>query len=268
MRLAGLYVYLEALILIPEPSIFEEVQVLFAQIAIDSEGKVMIMLPNINNKGQKTETLSISKDLHVQGDSQYVYGLFKGQLYAFKHFKDVPRLVPLGWFYAEFEQRAKSGNIQIEVLRVTECLLIFELTPQKVDPSVMLGYQDVDINIADVPMTWLMELFCPRPSQKWSRINQHPSHPKSSVGSTANAFTHFVYTTSFGTIAVANIQTLCAHIGNTAADVMFDLTTHTTEGTAELGIMAPVVSQLSDRSMNVFLAPTSSDAEELENDDL
>lgn len=55
------------------PSVFEEVQVLFAKIAVDSEGKVTIALPDINNEGQKTETLSISKDLHVQGDSQYIY---------------------------------------------------------------------------------------------------------------------------------------------------------------------------------------------------
>jgi hypothetical protein len=98
------------------------------------------------------------------------------------------------------------------VLRITECLLAFELTPQKVDPSVVLGYKDIDIDIADVPMTWLMEPFRPRPSQKWSGTNQHPSHPKSSVGSTVNAFAHFVYATSFGTIAVADIQSTCLFI--------------------------------------------------------
>jgi hypothetical protein len=53
--------------------VFEEVQVLFAKIAVDSEGKVMIVLPDINNEGQKTETLSILKDLHAQGNSQYIY---------------------------------------------------------------------------------------------------------------------------------------------------------------------------------------------------
>jgi hypothetical protein len=46
---------------------------LFAKIAVDSEGKVTIVLPDINNEGQKTQTLSISQDLHAQGDSQYVY---------------------------------------------------------------------------------------------------------------------------------------------------------------------------------------------------
>ncbi|KAJ7109057.1 kinase-like domain-containing protein, partial [Mycena crocata] len=176
------------------------------------------------------------------------------QLYAFKRFKDVglgkdivslnqnctelvleiQRLVQLGWLYAEFERRAKSGNVQIEALRVTECHLAFELTPQKIDPSVASGYKDVDIDIADVPVTWLMEPFRPGSSQKWSRTNQHPSHPKSAVGSTANAFAHFVYAT-FGTIAVADIQTSRARIGNTAADVMFDLTTHTTEGNSGVG---------------------------------
>jgi hypothetical protein len=88
-------------------------------------------------------------------------------------------------------------------------LLAFELTLQKVDPSVALGYKDVDINIANVPMTWLMEPFRPGPSQKWSRTNQHPSHPKSSVGSTANVFAHFVYATSFRTISIADIQSTC-----------------------------------------------------------
>jgi hypothetical protein len=95
---------------------------------------------------------------------------------------------------------------------VTECLLASELTPQKVDLNVASGYKDVDINIADVPMTWLMEPFRPGPSQKWSGTNQHPSHPKSAVGSTANAFAHFVYATSFGTIAVTDIQSMCLSI--------------------------------------------------------
>ncbi|KAJ7688107.1 hypothetical protein B0H17DRAFT_1135763 [Mycena rosella] len=164
---------------------------------------------------------------------------------------EAKRLVQLGWFYAEFERRAKSGNIQIEgkciihhlllcdqqyvTLRVTECLLAFELTPQKTHPSVASGYKDVDVDIAGVPMTWLMEPFRPGPSQKWSGTHQHPSHSKSAVGSTAYVFAHFVYATSFGTIAVAVIQTSCARIGNTAADVMFDFTTHTTEGNSVVG---------------------------------
>jgi hypothetical protein len=40
----------------------------------------------------------------------------------------------------------------------------------------------------------------------------HPSHPKSAVGSTANVFAHFVYATSFGTIAIADIQSTCLSI--------------------------------------------------------
>ncbi|KAJ7183903.1 hypothetical protein C8R46DRAFT_1186763 [Mycena filopes] len=214
------------------PSVFEEVQVAFAKIAVDSDGKVTIALPDINEV-QEFETVAISKDLHAQGEAQYVYkGLYKGQLYAFKRFK---RLVQLGWFYAQFERRAKEVNVQIESLRVTECLLAFEITPQKTDASVASGYKDIDIVIADVPMTWLMEPFRPGASNKWSGTNQHPSHPDSAVGSTANAFAHFVYATSFGTIAVADIQTSRARIGDTAADVMFDLTTHTTEGKSGVG---------------------------------
>ncbi|KAJ7759977.1 hypothetical protein B0H16DRAFT_1720202 [Mycena metata] len=126
MRLPGLYIYLEALILIPDfeertgckvpdfilstadqrkrnkgfeyeegntqkrvrteialrsslppltssfrPSVFEEIQVLFAKIAVDSEGKVTIALPDMN-EAQDTETVSISKDLYAQGEAQYV----------------------------------------------------------------------------------------------------------------------------------------------------------------------------------------------------
>jgi hypothetical protein len=87
------------------------------------------------------------------------------------------------------------GAQQHVVLRVTECLLAFKLTPQKVDPSVVS-----------------MEPFCPGPSQKWIRTNQHPSHPKSLVASTANVFVHFVYATSFGVITVTDIQSTCLSI--------------------------------------------------------
>ncbi|KAJ7759979.1 kinase-like domain-containing protein, partial [Mycena metata] len=180
-------------------------------------------------------------------------------LYAFKRFKDVglgkdtvsvdqnraelileaQRLVQLGWFYSEFERRARSGNVQIETLRVTEYLLAFELTPREKDPSVASGYKDVDIDIVDVPMTWLMEPFRPRESVKWSGTNQHPSHANSAVGSTVNAFAHFVYATSFGMIGVADIQTSHARVGDTGANVMFDLTTHTTDGNSGVGDHGP-----------------------------
>ncbi|KAJ7896422.1 hypothetical protein B0H14DRAFT_2558320 [Mycena olivaceomarginata] len=223
MKLAGLYLYLEALVLIPEVHpIFEET----------TGCKVLDFI--LSTKDQK----KCKKELEYEEGNTQKHGLFKDQLYAFKRFKDVGLgkdivlldqnrtelilevqwLVQLGWFYAKFERRAKSGKVQIKVLRVTECLLAFKLTPQKVDPSVVS-----------------MEPFCPGPSQKWSRTNQHPSHPKSLVASTANVFMHFVYATSFGAITVADIQR-----------------------TAGLGIMAPVVSRLSDRSTNVFPAATSS----------
>ncbi|KAJ7349830.1 hypothetical protein DFH08DRAFT_807169 [Mycena albidolilacea] len=285
MNLAELYLYLEALILIPEVHpIFEE--------TTGCKVPDFILL----TKDQKSVRRSSSTKKATLRNM--LEGLFKGQPYAFKRFKDVGlgkdtvQRLQLGWFYAEFERRAKLGNIQIEVLRVIECLLAFELTPQKVDPSVVSGYKDVDINITDVPMTWLMESFYttkepifgllhyaefshPGP-QKWSGTNQHPSHPKSSVGSTANAFTHFVYATSFGTIAIANIQMLPARIGNTAADVMFDLTTHTTEGNSRVGDHGTsglttfrqeheCVSHCNKLNLGDLVDP---DAEEPENDDL
>ncbi|KAJ7790816.1 hypothetical protein B0H14DRAFT_2625639 [Mycena olivaceomarginata] len=226
MKLAGLYLYLEALVLILE-----------RQLAVRSWTSF---------SRQRTKKKR-KKELEYEEGNTQKHGLFKDQLYAFKHFKDVGLgkdivlldqnrtelilevqwLVQLGWFYAKFERRAKSGKVQIKVLRVTECLLAFKLTPQKVDLSVVS-----------------MEPFCPGPSQKWSRTNQHPSHPKSLVASTANVFVHFVYATSFGAITVADYPKVCG----------FDFLL----GTAGLGIMAPVVSQLSDRSTNVFPAATSS----------
>ncbi|KAJ7667018.1 hypothetical protein B0H17DRAFT_1210511 [Mycena rosella] len=343
MKLAGLYLYLEALILIPEfeektgcevpdfilaakdqkkrkkelefeleegstqkrvrteivlqsslppltslfrPSIFEEVQVLFAKIAVDSEGTVTIALPDIN-EGRETETVSMSKDQYAQGDSQYIYkaslhslacskanftlssvssvGLGKDIVLLDQNRTEVilegKRLVQLGWFYAEFERRAKSGKVQIETLRVTECLLAFKLTPKETDPSVASGYKDIDIDIADVPMIWLMEPFRPGPCQKWSGTNQHPSHSKSAVGSTANAFAHFVYATSFGTIAVTDIQTSRARIGNTAADVMFDLTTHTGEGNSGVGDQHECVPRCNELNLGDLVDPDAAESD-------
>ncbi|KAJ7789892.1 hypothetical protein B0H14DRAFT_3502355 [Mycena olivaceomarginata] len=261
--LAGLYLYLEALILIPE---FEET----------TGCKVPDFILSTKDQKKRKKGLEYEEEATLRN---VLEGLFKGQLYAFKRFKDVglgkdivsldqnrtelilevQRLVQLGWFYAEFERRANSGNVQIEALCVTEYLLAFELTPQKVDPSVASGYKDVDINIADVPMTWLMEPFRPGPSQN-----------------TVNAFAHFVYATSFGTIAVADIQTSRACIGNTAADVMFDLTTHTTEGNSGVGDHGTgglttfrqeheCISRCNKLNLGDLVDP---DAEEPENDDL
>ncbi|KAJ7641567.1 hypothetical protein FB45DRAFT_1022309 [Roridomyces roridus] len=233
------------------PNIFQDIQVLFAKSAVDAKGQVTIGVPDMNAE-QPTEPVSISTEILSQGESQYVYkGLYKGQLYAFKRFKNVgegknnvsltqnqdqvvleaKRLLRLGWFNSSFEMCAQECNVAIEATRVTEVLIAFEMTPQDKDPSTACGYRDYDITLEDTPMVWLMEPFRPGNSEKWSGTNQHPSHTDSALGSTINAFAHFVYEASFGTIAVADIQTSRGRVGNKAFDILFDLTTHTTSGT-------------------------------------
>jgi hypothetical protein len=132
------------------PAVFENIHVLLARISIDASGIVTIALPDLF-ADLATESVSISKELHAQGASQYVYrvcflhpshrvcaektqGLYNNQLYAFKRFKDVgsgkdtvslkqnhdeilmeaKRLAQLGWFHAEFVRRAEAGSVDIE----------------------------------------------------------------------------------------------------------------------------------------------------------
>ncbi|KAJ6474206.1 kinase-like domain-containing protein [Mycena sanguinolenta] len=76
-------------------------------------------------------------------------------------------------------------------------------------------------------MVWLVEPFRLGRAEKWSGTNQHPNHSRNKLGNILNAFAHFVYDASYKPIALADIQTTKARIGNTVSQVLFDLTTHT-----------------------------------------
>ncbi|KAJ7853061.1 kinase-like domain-containing protein [Mycena olivaceomarginata] len=84
-------------------------------------------------------------------------------------------------------------------------------------------------------MVWLIEPFGLRCAEEWSGTYQHQNHSQNKLGNTLNSFAHFVYNASYKSIALADIQTTKARVGNRVSQVLFDLTTHTSSGDSAVG---------------------------------
>ncbi|KAJ7867106.1 kinase-like domain-containing protein, partial [Mycena leptocephala] len=141
-------------------------------------------------------------------------------------YKEVTRLHQMGWFLAAFHERAQEAHIDID-----------EGTPISTGeaPSNASGYSASDIESAECPMVWLIEPFRLGRAEKWSGTNQHPNHSQNKLGNILNSFAHFVYDASYKSIALADIQTTKARVGNRVSQVLFDLTTHTSSGDSGVG---------------------------------
>ncbi|KAJ6483426.1 kinase-like domain-containing protein, partial [Mycena sanguinolenta] len=146
-------------------------------------------------------------------------------------YKEAARLHQMSWSLAAFQERAQCNGY----ISVTRCQLVLEVTKQDEAPSTASGYSLSEVESAECPMVWLVEPFRLGRAEKWSRTNQHPNHSQNKLGNILNSFAHFVYDANYESIALADIQTTKARIGNTVSQVLFDLTTHTSSGESGVG---------------------------------
>jgi hypothetical protein len=65
---------------------------------------------------------------------------------------------------------------------------------------------DINQNTWSVP--WLLERKRSKHSTKWSGTNVHPSYENNKLGNILTAFAHFVYEYTYGSIVIADIQSM------------------------------------------------------------
>ncbi|KAJ7363724.1 kinase-like domain-containing protein [Mycena albidolilacea] len=216
--------------------------------------------------------------------------MYCNEMHAFKRFHNIGAGIGCVHLSENHSEVTKEAIRVIQMKRfldwfwehVQECLVDMDNSKSYYSlkspgsPSEASGYTAADVtDIADIPVTWLLEPFRPNHPEKWSGTNQHPSHHKNKLGSTLTAFAHFVFLTSLRTIVLADIQTCKAHVNGSVEpkQVMFDLTTHIIKGDSGVGDhgqkgldMFVEQHQCNNRCMGLGLEPLQVDREDSDMD--
>ncbi|KAK6971448.1 kinase-like protein, partial [Favolaschia claudopus] len=246
---------------------FSKVSFLFATISVARDGSVDISFPDL----AATPSVCILQDSPLgQGKTKNVYKvIYEGMPWVAKRFKDigagegqveiaentahlmeeVTRLGKTDIYLKGFVAEANDRGVSIdESLAVTKFKLGVEIVQDGCDPSPASGvsldqYQaacnttaDSESGVSAVKILWLFE---PRRTTKvehWSGTNEYPAWPQKKLGSTLNAFTHYVYQISQETTVLADLQTSAAVNENgDGLNVLFDVMMHTTNGASGVG---------------------------------
>ncbi|KAJ7934799.1 kinase-like domain-containing protein [Mycena leptocephala] len=139
--------------------------------------------------------------------------------------KEATRLGRTSYLLAQFMAEAKRKGVDIDQaseISFEEYQAACEVQDDSVfDPGVII---------------WLFE---PRRSSKvahWSGTNEYPAWHQNKIGSTLNAFAHYVYLFSQESTVLADLQTATAVNENgDGIQVLFDMMAHTTDGSSGVG---------------------------------
>ncbi|KAK6974144.1 kinase-like domain-containing protein [Favolaschia claudopus] len=243
---------------------FSKVSFLFATISVARDGSVDISFPDL----AATPSVCILQDSPLgQGKTKNVYKvIYEGMPWVAKRFKDigagegqveiaensahlmeeVTRLGKTDIYLKGFV--AEANNRGVSNLALTNFKLGVEIVQDGCDPSPASGvsldqYQAAcnatagsESGVSAVKILWLFE---PRRTTKvehWSGTNEYPAWPQKKLGSTLNAFTHYVYQISQETTVLADLQTSAAVNENgDGLNVLFDVMMHTTDGASGVG---------------------------------
>ncbi|KAJ6617370.1 hypothetical protein B0H10DRAFT_1878500 [Mycena sp. CBHHK59/15] len=264
---------------------FSKIAFLFASVSVANDGSVSIEWPDLKDRENLSPSMCLLQDAPFdQGRTKKVYKvIYDGFPWVAKRFSDVgageghveiqenreqlikeaTRLGRTGYFLKQFMAEAKRKGVDIDQgISVTDFKLGIEIVENGSAPSLASGisleqYQagsEVQDDSSSDPgiVIWLFE---PRRSSKvkhWSGTNEYPAWHQSKLGSTLNTFAHYVYLFSQESTVPADLQTATAVNENgDGIQVLFDMMTHTTDGSSGVGDTAKPASKHSSRSTNV-----------------
>ncbi|KAJ7834576.1 hypothetical protein B0H14DRAFT_2363781, partial [Mycena olivaceomarginata] len=129
--------------------------------------------------------------------------------------KEGARLSKAGYFLERFIGEAKRQTVDIENgIKVTEFKLGVELIPNGSGPSIASGFSMEKYEAAQLDgsaqgyVIWLFEPRRSSPVKHWSGTNEYPAWHQNKLGSTLNAFAHYVYLFSQESIVPADLQSM------------------------------------------------------------
>ncbi|KAK7035081.1 kinase-like domain-containing protein [Favolaschia claudopus] len=224
-----------------------KVSFLFATISVARDGSVDITFPDL----AATPSVCILQDSPLgQGKTKNVYKvIYEGMPWVAKRFKDI------GAGEGQVEIAENTAHLMEEVTRLGKTDIYLKgfvaeandrgtavIPPPHLESSLD-QYQaacnttaDSESGVSAVKILWLFE---PRRTTKvehWSGTNECPAWPQKKLGSTLNAFTHYVYQISQETTVLADLQTSAAVNENgDGLNVRFDVMMHTTNGASGVG---------------------------------
>ncbi|KAK7014510.1 kinase-like domain-containing protein [Favolaschia claudopus] len=238
---------------------FSKVLFLFATVSVARDGAVNIIWPDFT----ATPVACTLQDTPLgQGKTKKVFkAIYDGMPWVAKRFFDIgtgeeqveihenskfliqeiTRLAKSGYYLEHFVAEAKQRGVSIdETISVTDFKLGIEVVQDGASPSLASGvsldrYQDANTN-SNSKLLWLFE---PRRSARvdhWSGTNDYPAWHHKKLGSTLNAFTHYVYHLTQESIVLADLQTSTAvNEHGDGLNVLFDMMTHTSNGASGVG---------------------------------
>ncbi|KAK7007691.1 kinase-like protein [Favolaschia claudopus] len=237
---------------------FSKISFVFASVSVDRDGTVNIEWP----APTATPTVCILQDTPVaQGKTKKVYKVIcEGMPWVAKRFfeigagdeqveiqqnadflvQEATRLGKTGYYLGQFIAEAKRRNTSIDdTIAVTEFKLGLEVVADDSAPSPASGISLEAYLAADPSAVQVLWLFEPRRSSAvdhWSGTNEYPPWHQNKLGSTLNAFAHYVYQISQETTVIADVQTSKAvNEQGDGINVLFDMMLHTTNGASGVG---------------------------------
>ncbi|KAJ7806639.1 hypothetical protein B0H14DRAFT_3152843 [Mycena olivaceomarginata] len=196
---------------------FSKVPFLFASVSIATNGAVTIAWPNLDDEICAPPFAS-SKMLHL--------------------IKAKPR-----WFTRCLYLILQNPGLIVRVgIKVTEFKLGAELIPNGSGPSIASGFSMEQYEAAQLDgsaqgyVIWLFEPRCSSPVKHWSGTNEYPAWHQNKLGSTLNAFAHYVYLFSQESTVPADLQTArVVNENGEGVQVLFDIMTRTLNGLSGVG---------------------------------
>ncbi|KAK7013006.1 kinase-like domain-containing protein [Favolaschia claudopus] len=154
--------------------------------------------------------------------------------------QEATRLGKTGYYLGQFIAEAKRRNTSIDdTIAVTEFKLGLEVVADDSAPSPASGISLEAYLAADPSAVQVLWLFEPRRSSAvdhWSGTNEYPPWHQNKLGSTLNAFAHYVYQISQETTVITDVQTSKAvNEQGDGINVLFDMMLHTTNGASGVG---------------------------------
>ncbi|KAF8056186.1 kinase-like domain-containing protein [Lyophyllum atratum] len=207
--------------------------------------EIEIVWPSIEGSGI-IQTAHLSTTPFADGETKQVYKLMiEGKLFVAKRFfeagtgsldavndnanllkQELIRLKQMQWFWNQFRTLAKDKDVDIcQDIQVSEGFLIREQGVSSPASGDLAGLE---------PVVWLVE---PRRTTSLVKFSGTLCHPKqdNKMGKTITAFAHFVYEISGKTLVFADIQGSPTSQNNRDGIVLFDLMTHSVDGSSGAG---------------------------------
>ncbi|KAF5346543.1 hypothetical protein D9756_010034 [Leucocoprinus leucothites] len=143
------------------------------------------------------------------------------------------RLRQAKWFLSAFYDHCSVSNVVVnKYITIADAFLLQEKA--SVEPSAASGISSYSLE--DEGIMWLVETRRPKNVEHFSGTLSHPSTGMDLKSSTIYAFTHFSYGHSNRNLVFADVQGSPAVVNGRDGLILFDLMTHTSNGSVHLDI--------------------------------